>query len=150
MAAVALAGLAGATGCGEDEDTSGTLRWVGKPRVFTPANLPNDRTLTGRVRNDTLKMVEVESAREAKLFARDGHVVPAAVIFNNVFLRTVYSPTRPAGKETKEEVDTRIGLRASLKPGKTAPLTVSWRTEADKPEPVRIEIAGSSLDIPAE
>ncbi len=85
-----------------------------------------------------------------KILTRDGDQVPGAVVFNNVFLRGIYPPTRPPSEATRADEEKRIGLRATLAPGKSAPLTVSWRVKQGEEQPVRVEIAGSSLDIPDE
>jgi hypothetical protein len=47
-----------AVGCGGDNELgSGDLVWEKKPRVFKNPTLPDDRILTGTVRNDSLEAV---------------------------------------------------------------------------------------------
>lgn len=135
--------------CGADGgNTSGSLAWTGDPRVVTPQGLPEDRTLTGKLRNDSLKKVDLRSARDVKVLDEDGNSVPATAIFTDTFARSIYPPARGPSRDTRRSEENRIGLRASLQPGGTTPITVSWRAGPGASEPVRIEIAGSSLAIP--
>jgi hypothetical protein len=50
------------------------------------------------------------------------------------------------GDEIPESEQLRVGLRARLEPGKTAPLTVSWRGQG---EPVvLVDYGGGALPVP--
>ena len=113
-----------AGGCGADDELgSGDLMWEKKPRVFTNPNLPDDRILAGTVRNDSLETVN--------LVARD------------LGVRTF---PQNRGSEIPESEQLRIGLRARLKPGETAPLTVSWRQQGEHASVV--DYGAGTLPVP--
>lgn len=140
--AIALAGVG--FGCGGDEDVgSGDLVWTKKPRVFTNPNLPDDRIVTGTVRNDSFERIDLV-ARELELQTDDGDEVDAAAIFAQTFIRGVFPQNR--GEDIPPGEELRIGLRARLQPGNTAPLTVSWRQEQGRP--AIIQYGSGSLPLP--
>ncbi|MDQ5831728.1 MAG: hypothetical protein M3550_01550, partial [Actinomycetota bacterium] len=76
----------------------------------------------------------------------DGDQVDSAVIFAPAYVRSVFPQNR--GTEIPLGEQLRIGLRARLEPGKTAPLTVSWRQ--DKGRPVSIEYGTGTLPLPRD
>jgi hypothetical protein len=118
-----------AAGCGSDGELgSGDLMWEEKPRVFTNPNLPDDRILAGTVRNDSLETVTLV-ARDLDVRAPGGDDMESAAIFAQTFVRGVFPQNR--GSDIPETEQLRIGLRARLKPGETAPLTVSWRQQGE-------------------
>jgi hypothetical protein len=118
-----------AGGCGADDELgSGDLMWEKKPRVFTNPNLPDDRILAGTVRNDSLETVNLV-ARDLGVRTSGGDDMESAAVFAQTFVRGVFPQNR--GSEIPESEQLRIGLRARLKPGETAPLTVSWRQQGE-------------------
>jgi hypothetical protein len=123
--ALALVLVVVSAGCGGDDELgSGDLIWEKKPRVFTNANLPDDRVLAGTVRNDSLEPVTLV-ARDLGVRTPGGDAMESAAVFAPTFIRGVFPQNR--GSEIPESEQLRIGLRARLDPGQTAPLTVSWR-----------------------
>jgi hypothetical protein len=100
--------------------------WEKKPRIFTNPNLPDDRILAGTVRNDSLETVNLV-ARDLDVRTPGGDDMESAAVFAQTFVRGVFPQNR--GSEIPESEQLRIGLRARLKPGETAPLTVSWRQQ---------------------
>ena len=127
LALTLLLAVAAAAGCGGDDELgSGDLMWEEKPRVFTNPNLPDDRILAGTVRNDTLETVTLV-ARDLGVRSPDGDEMESAAIFAQTFVRGVFPQNR--GTDIPEGEQLRIGLQARLKPGETAPLTVSWRQQ---------------------
>jgi hypothetical protein len=131
-----------AAGCGGD--SSGDLVWEKKPRVFKNPNLPDDRILTGTVRNDSLEVVTVV-ARDLGVRTDAGDEMESAAIFAPTFIRGVFPQNR--GDEIPESEQLRIGLRARLEPGKTAPLTVSWRQQGERA--VLVDYGAGALPVPA-
>lgn len=138
--------LAGAfASCGGDEELgSGDLMWEKEPQIFTNSNLPDDRILTGTVRNDTLETVTLV-ARELGVRAPGGDEMESAAVFAPTFIRGVFPQNR--GTEIPESEQLRIGLRARLKPGETAPLTVSWRQQGKKAAVV--DYGSGTLPVPS-
>jgi hypothetical protein len=133
-----------AAGCGGDDELgSGDLVWEKKPRVFKNPSLPDDRILTGTVRNDSLEAVTLV-ARELGVRTDAGDEMESAAIFAPTFIRGVFPQNR--GDEIPESEQLRIGLRARLEPGKTAPLTVSWRQQGERA--MLVDYGAGALPVP--
>ena len=113
-----------------------------KPRVFKNPNLPDDRILTGTVRNDSLEAATV-IARDLGVRTDAGDEMESAAIFAPTLVRGVFPQNR--GDEIPESE--QIGLRARLEPGKTAPLTVSWRRQGKRA--VLVDYGAGALPVPA-
>jgi hypothetical protein len=144
LALTPLLVLAAAAGCGGDDELgSGDLMWDKEPRVFTNPNLPDDRILAGTVRNDTLDTVTLV-ARELDVRTPGGDQMESAAIFSQTFVRGVFPQNR--GTEIPESEQLRIGLRARLRPGETAPLTVSWRQQGERAAVV--DYGAGTLPVP--
>lgn len=155
---VALALGLGASGCEAERDGGeegsraearpgpGDLVWEGKPRLVVPKRLPRDRILTGKVRNDSLRPVQL-SARELRVVDEAGKRVAASVLFLQTYVHGLYPPTRRP-KELPEAELRRTGRKAVIEPGKSAPLTVSWRQRADGHGPARLDFGTGTLAIP--
>jgi hypothetical protein len=142
-AALALLALGG---CGGGDEDGGTLVWVGEPKITTPARLPDDRVLSGMVKNDSLRPVEVV-AKEVRLIDAAGRRVSGNVVFLQAFVRGIYPPAR-APAELPEAEARRTGLKATVEPGKTIPVTAAWRQRPGSPPPVRVDYGAGSLPIP--
>jgi hypothetical protein len=133
-----------AVGCGGDDELgSGDLMWEKKPRVFTNANLPDDRVLAGTVRNDTLETVTLV-ARELGVRTPGGDEMESAAVFAPTFIRGVFPQNRSTDIPENEQL--RIGLRARLRPGETAPLTVSWRQQGE--QAAVVDYGAGTLPVP--
>ena len=147
---VPLALLAlGAAGCGggDDRDPAGALRWEKEPVLVEPARLPNDRIVFGMLRNDGRDRADLV-AKDLKLLTPGGKRVPASAAFVESFLHGLYPPTRLPGGRVPISEQLRMGIIARVLPGKTVPLTISWRQPAGSDPPVRIEWAKGSIPIP--
>jgi hypothetical protein len=148
LAAGAMALALAVGGCGSDGDSAGELRWNGQPSVMQHPTLRTDHILTGAVRNDGLRVVRL-AARDVRLLDAEGHRVNATAVFlRGGYLHSLYPPTRlPAGGVPERE-QLRIGRLLKLEPGKTAPLTLSWRVAPGENPPVRADYGSGSLPIP--
>ena len=143
-AAAALA-LTASLACGSDDGsaTIGPLRWSAPPKVLPPSELlPDDRIATGRVRNDSLRPVEL-NARDVELLDADGDAVRASIAFLDSFGRAweVYNKGPLA---LPREEWRRLGRLVRIEPGQEVPMTVSWSGG----DPRRIAYAGGSLTLP--
>jgi len=138
IAAVAVSGGDGAT-------ASGSLAWDKPPRLTTPETLPDDRILSGVIRNDSLRQVEIAS-KDFRVVDAGGEKVLSAAIFLEGFGRGLYNPVREPPQLPEDEL-TRTGLTAKLDPGKTVSLTVSWREAKGLEQPLRIEYEGGTLPV---
>jgi hypothetical protein len=145
--AAALALSLAAGGCGSDGDSAGELKWDGKPSVMRHPTLPADHILTGAVRNDGLRPLRLE-ARDLRLVDAEGRKVNATAVFLRGYLHSLYPPTRPPAGGVPEREQQRIGRVLKLEPGKTAPLTLSWRLAPGAGPPVRADYGTGSLPIP--
>ena len=145
--AASVAALLVAAGCGGgDNDGSGPLKWEKAPRVFAPETLPNDRVMSGRIRNDSLHRVDL-TVQDVKLVDGSGHRVAASVTFLAGFVHGLYPPTRQPKRLPDSEL-LRTGRTALIRPGKRAPITVAWRTRGGE-TPARLDYGTGSLPIPS-
>jgi hypothetical protein len=149
LAALALLALGGAAGCGggDDREPAGALRWEKEPVLVKPARLPNDRIVFGMLVNDGRDRADLV-AKDLKLLTTDGKRVPASAAFVESFLHGLYPPTRLPGGRLPISEQLRMGIIARVLPGKTVPLTISWRQPAGSEPPVRIEWAKGSIPVP--
>lgn len=148
--------VVGPAGCGGSAKPAGspkssseaiTLRWERPPLVTTPDTLPNDRVLAGVVENASERPLEVDRD-EVKLLDADGRQVFAATRFSSGFGRDIYPPRY--GRNLPEAVRLRLGLRASVAPGGSTPVTIAWRVKNASRAPVRLDIGPGELKIPAD
>jgi hypothetical protein len=145
--AAALLVLLTLAGCGGDDEAGfGRLSWETGPKIYKPETLPHDRILSGMVRNESLRRVDLV-AKRLKLLDEDGHRVAGSGIFLAGFGRGLYPPTRQPKLLPKSE-RLRTGVEARIQPGDSVPLTMSWRLVRGRKPPVRIEYGGGSLPIP--
>jgi hypothetical protein len=146
VAALALTGSrSGERGGAAAADSSGPLVWNGKPRIYGAPGMPRDRVLTGVVRNDSVRVAEVE-ARDIAVFAEDGDRLKSAAIFLGSFSRGLYAGSRLDQASDIER--RRTGRLLRIGPGGEQPLTVSWRTLPGGERAERIEYGSGSLPVP--
>jgi hypothetical protein len=98
----------------------------------------------GVIRNDSLRIITL-SARDLRVRTAGGTDLDTATVFAPTFIRGVFPENR--GQDIPESEQLRIGLRARIEPGKTVPVTVSWR-EA-KAHASLIDYRSGSLPLPA-
>ena len=128
---------------GEPQLGSGDLVWEQQPHIYRSAQLPNDRVLRGVVRNDSLRVVTLK-ARDLDVRAGGGTELESAAIFAPTFIRGVFPQNRADGIPENEQL--RIGLRVRLEPGRSAPITVSWRAHDERAS--LVDYGSGSLPIP--
>jgi hypothetical protein len=128
------------------EQSSGDLAWAKGPRVFTPARLPRDRVLTGRLRNDSLRELRL-STDDLRLEDAGGRRVAATAVFLESFVHGLYPPTRQPEEISETELR-RTGRLAVIPPGDSVPLTVAWRPPRGVEAPLRLEYGSGSLPVP--
>jgi hypothetical protein len=143
---VAIAALASRDGGAGDE--SGDLAWAESPRVFTPERLPQDRVLSARLKNDSLRSIRL-SVDDLRLEDANGRTVDSTAVFLESFVHGLYPPTRQPAQIPESELR-RTGRLAVLEPGASVPLTVAWRRGTGAGAPVRLDYGLGSLPLPGE
>jgi hypothetical protein len=121
------------------------LQWKTKPSLIMVPALPNDRILTGLVRNTSLRAVDLTASR-ARIVDAKGRSLRATAAFSQHFAHGLY-PWSWHVKGSKLE-RSRLGRIATIKPGQAAPLTLSWRVPDAGSEPVEVRFDGGSLALP--
>ena len=146
LVAVAVIGLMLRDG-GDESAASGPLSWSAGPKLYTPPRLPADRVLSGRVENDSVRRVRLV-ARDLRLVDRSGRGVGGSAVFLDSFVHGLYPPTREPRRLPESELR-RTGRLAVVEPGKSVPLTVSWRQGRGRERrPVRLDYGRGWLSVP--
>ena len=147
-----LAGVGGLMLLGERDGgptkaATGTarLQWKEKPSLILVPSLPQDRILTGQLRNASLHSVDLDTERVRILDAK-GRELRSTARFAQVFSHGLY-PWSWHVKGSKSE-RARVGKIVTIKPGQAAPLTLSWRVPAGGAEPVEVRFDAGSLTLP--
>jgi hypothetical protein len=140
-AAAALAGvLLLAGGAGGDD---GRLAWKGTPDLIQAGG---DRILYGQIRNDSLKDVDL-AYQDVRVVDAEGREVQSAVRFIAAFAHGLYPwsqrPENPGDFERR-----RLGEIATIKPGRSAPITLSWRVPKGGAQPVKVDFGAIEVALP--
>lgn len=128
------------------EGRGDSLSWAAQPRLLTPATLPDDRILSGRIRNTSLRRLRIE-ARDIRIETASGGQVEGTATFTAGFLHGLYPPMRQPGRLSESELR-RLGRLAIIEPRQTIPITLAWRLERGEPRPVRVNYGQGSLPVP--
>ncbi len=126
--------------------SEGDVSWVREPQLIKPKALPRDRILTGRVRNESLRPIGMTAA-DVRVLDSGGDRLQASAVFLASYVHGLYPPTREP-KVLPEEELRRTGRKAVIAPGKSAPLTVSWRRRPGEGAAVRVDLGGVTLPVP--
>ncbi len=149
LAAVVLAGaIAAVVSSGEGEADGARVSWQGSPAVVPAPGLPSDGIVTGRIRNDAPREVDLE-ARDLVVIDDRGRRWRTSGRFMQGFAHGIWPPGQKVAVGSDAERE-RIGEIVKLNPGESAPLTVSWSRPPGAGRPVRIELGGPTLPIPAK
>lgn len=121
------------------------LAWKDSPQLIRVPELPDDRILTGRVRNTSLRAVDLSVDRIRIVDAR-GKRVAGTARFLQAFAHGLYPASMgiTGGKFER----TRLGQIATVKPGQDLPLTLSWRLASGTVQPLEVRFGGGSLALP--
>jgi len=159
--AAALAGAGAASGCGGDdagERGAGAapataavddgLVWKGVADLFAPDELPRDKILTGTIRNDSGRPVELRVDR-VEVKDATGRSLRANVRFVSSFGHGLYGPGGPPAPLRASRYDqARLGERLTLAPSSDRPITVAWRVPEGRPPATSIVVSGHTLKLP--
>jgi hypothetical protein len=149
VGALLLLGNSGGEGSGGSSNAAATgavrLAWKDSPRMIRVPELPDDRILTGRVRNTSLRPVDLSADRIEIVDARGRRLVSTAR-FLQAFAHGLNPPsTKIKGGKFER---TRLGQIATVKPGQDLPLTLSWRLTSSTTQPLEVRLGGGSLALP--
>jgi hypothetical protein len=133
---------------GAGDEGAGALAWARSPQVFTPESLPQDRVLSARLKNDSLRSIRL-SVDDLRLEDANGRTVDSTAVFLDSFVHGLYPPTRQPTQVPESELR-RTGRLAVLEPGASVPLTVAWRRGVAAGAPVRLDYGPGSLPLPGE
>jgi hypothetical protein len=143
FAALVLAGVLLLSGGAEGG--SGDLAWSGTPHLYQSGK-PTDRVLYGRMQNTSIRSIALD-VDTVKVVDADGHAVRSSVVFLQAFAHSLFAWSQRPAKLTKFE-RRRLGQIATVRPGKTLPVTVSWRVPPGGKPPVRVDFGTSSIALP--
>lgn len=142
VVAIVAAGLL--AGCGGSEK----LSWQGAPKLFVPASLPGDRVLMATVKNTGTKPITVK-VPQLRVLDGGGKRVPASAQFISGYAHgLIYPDTKARDKQPLVE-QRRIGQQILLRPGRTAPLMVSWHQPRGA-APAKVDYGKGTLKLPAD
>lgn len=148
VGALVLIGRGGGGGGEASADGAVRLEWDGKTTLVKVPELPRDRILAGKVRNVSLKPVKV-AVNRIQVVDANGRPLKHSARFLSAFAHGLYPPSQKFAEPGKFE-RTRLGEIATIKPGQSIPLTLSWRMASEKgPAPAEVRFGGGSLPLGA-
>jgi hypothetical protein len=149
--AVALGTLAAAAvlaGCGQSDAASApAVAWDGKPLVVHQAELPDDTIVSGKLRNGSGARLELD-AGEVRILDADGHALRSTARFSAAVSHSLYPPGDGPSEAKPLALRKRLGEVATVEPGESVPLVVSWRQSHGEPPPVRVDLGSATLKLP--
>jgi hypothetical protein len=142
--AVAVTGVVLVVGGGAQKPAgrAGSLIWAAQPQLIYPPDLPSDRILYGQVRNDGLRDMKLR-ALELRVLDRGGRALKSDGRFLQAYAHGLYGAF-PVNQDIGDYERRRLGIILTLKPGRTAPLTVAWHGAGAR----TVQIGGVRLPIP--
>jgi hypothetical protein len=147
LAALALAGVVVAllllTGSAGGEQ--GKLVLAGKTTVVQSGK-PTDRVLVGKLRNDSLKDIDLR-ADDVRVLAADGREIRSTARFLAGFAHPLFAWSQEP-KDIGDYERTRLGEMVTIKPGETAPLVLSWRLASAGEKAERADFGPASITLP--
>lgn len=138
--------LAGDEAPAEDKAQPPTaLAWAEPPREIAPEpGLEDDHILIGRLRNTALRSAGLDVER-VRVRTAGGRELKTSTRFLHVFAHGIYSADMinrngpPPDSERR-----RLGEIATVRPGDTVPITVSWRGDGA----AELDLGGATIPLP--
>jgi hypothetical protein len=144
LAAAAVLMLAG---CGGAPSSAPTVAWDGTPLVVRQPELPDDTIVSGRIRNSSGETLALD-ATDVRLVTAGGDAVQSTARFNTGVTHQLYPPREGPREKDPTFLRERLGEVATVAPGKTVPLVVSWRVQPGGSQPVKVDLGRGSLTLP--
>jgi hypothetical protein len=140
-AVAALVLMAGSASGGSDSP----LAWEGE-QTAVQSGPPTDHILGGVIRNDSLENLDLR-AEDVRIVDADGGELQSTARFSHAFAHGLYAwSQRP--KDIGDFERRRLGEIVTLKPGQTAPVTLSWRVPPGAQAPRKVDFGSASLQLP--
>ncbi len=142
VAAAVIAGallLAGGAQGGE-----GRLAW--QDAQLFDASRDTDKILAGKVRNTSLQDIDID-VEDVRMFDASGREVRSALRFREAFAHGIF-PWSQKPKDMGDFERRRLGEVVKIRPGQSAPLTLSWRVAKGGEPPVKVDFGPAELDLP--
>lgn len=154
MRRAALAALASTlllAGCGgDDPKPRASVEWKGDPVVVRQAELPDDTIVSGRVTNRTGRVLKLD-VRDVKIVDGRGRAVRSTARFKSGITHSLHPPRDAPREAAPDFLRRRLGEVASVKPGESTELVLSWRVGPGDDPPVKVKLGGGvSLALPPE
>jgi hypothetical protein len=134
-------------GCGASPGSAAKVSWDGKPLVVRQPELPDDTIVSGRMRNDSGETLKLDTA-DVRLVDPDGRAVQSTARFSTGVTHQLYPPREGPREKDPAFLRERLGEIATVTPGSSVPLVVSWRVRPGEAAPVRVDLGEASLDLP--
>ncbi|MFL5846559.1 MAG: hypothetical protein ACJ762_17885 [Solirubrobacteraceae bacterium] len=147
-ALTAAAGLAvaGCGGGGEDTKPGSGLSWEGTPKVFRAKNLPDDRVVIARVKNDgdtTLHLI----AKNLKVRDASGTPLLASAAFTTNYAHGLFGMLQQPKPVPPAEL-IRLGKVAFIPAGASVPFYAAWRLKPGAEGPFTVDYGKGTLVLP--
>lgn len=122
----------------------GRLAWQ-DVEVFE-ASRSTDRILAGKVRNTSLEDIDLD-VTDVRMLDASGGEVRSALRFREAFAHGIF-PWSQKPDDTGDFERRRLGEVVTIRPGQTAPLTLSWRVPEGGEPPARVDFGPVEIDLP--
>ena len=142
LAAALVAGLLLAGGAQGDD---ARVAWK-DAQVFS-SGVKTDRILAGQLENTSLRDIEID-VEDIRVLDAEGREVQSATRFLATFAHGIF-PWSQRPEVMGDFERRRLGEIVTLKPGRSAPITLSWRLKAGAAPPARVDFGAVELDLPA-
>ena len=141
LAAALVAGLLLAGGAQGDD---AQVAWK-DVQVFE-SGVKTDRILAGRLENTSLREIDID-VEDVRVLDGEGREVQSATRFLAAFAHGIF-PWSQRPEVMGDFERRRLGEVVTLKPGRTAPITLSWRLKKGAAPPERVDFGPVALDLP--
>jgi hypothetical protein len=147
LRAASIAAAVALAGCGGAPSSAPKVTWEGKPLVVRQPELPDDTIVSGRITNGSGEVLKLDAAN-VRLVTGDGAAVQSTARFATGVTHQLYPPREGPRERDPSFLRRRMGEIATVAPGKSVPLVVSWRVRSGQSPPVEVDLGETSLALP--
>jgi hypothetical protein len=149
--AAALGGLLAVAlaGCGNTAANSApVVAWQDTPLVVRQPELPEDTIVSGTIRNASAHTLHLDATQVRLLTAEGNALTQSTARFTTGVTHQLYPPREAPREGEPNFLRERLGEAATVAPGRTTALVVSWRVQKGEPPPVKVDLGEGSLSLP--